>query len=201
MNWFKVSFGSDGLVTRCEPCRAPPDFIRDAVARRTYYIQAAGPLQAEERAREHYNLYCAKKRKTVRARNHAAGKCICGRMQDRVKPDGSFYLTCEVCKVRHDMTEARAHNRRVGAVPGVRDDVARVQACTARVRDRKNEMRLEVLLEVSRQWENARNNQVFTRWLRGEVAKALAPRAPTDTALAPSPPPSPDQSTTPRQRP
>lgn len=181
LRWYRVTFGAEGLITTCVPTEAP-DLLRDPKHNRTFYVLAGGPLHAEERARDHYNLYCAKKRKAVRARNHAAGKCVCGRPQDRPRPDGDGFLKlCAVCAERHTATVERARQR---PAPAARDESTRVEKCAARVRDRKNEMRLEVLLEVRTAWESAPNNQAFTRWLRGEVAQALAPRAEAEPEAA-----------------
>jgi hypothetical protein len=50
-----------------------------------------------------------------------------------------------------------------------RDEGARVEANLERQRDRRAEIRLEVLIECRDQWTKARNVGLFTRWLLGEI--------------------------------
>ncbi len=174
MKWFKVELHSDGTVKTCTPSEQP-SLVR--VSRKVFLVQAADPAAATAQARKHWNLYASELKRVANERNRAAGNCRCGRKKDRARPDSGFYSTCAVCSVRQVVHNERYEARKAAGAPlAQRDERARVEACTLRVRDRKAEMRLETLLEVQRAWEGASNNQAFTRWLREELAKALAPR-------------------------
>ncbi len=174
MKWFKVELHSDGTAKSSEAAEQP-EVLR--VGNRTFFVQAESPVEAAKKARQFYNTYCRERKQAASKRNDAAGNCACGRKKDRPHPSGGFWKRCAVCAARHAVHVERYEARKAaGAPPAQRDEQARTALCSVRVRDRKAEMRLETLLEVQRAWEGASNNQAFTRWLREELAKALAPR-------------------------
>lgn len=177
MKWFKVSFGKSHAVKSCVEIEAPTEFM---LGGRTVCLQASDESDAKKRA---YNTYCAKKKKLSKDRNYAAGNCACGRKQDREREDGKgYWKTCTVCMLRQDTYDAAY--RAKGLTPGrrkeephkVRDEAARVEKCQIRMRDRKSEMRLEILVEVQKQWQSSRTNGVFTAWLEREIKEALKPK-------------------------
>lgn len=125
-----------------------------------------------------YNLYCARKKREAKKRKYANGQCMCGRKQDRPHPSGGFWKVCLVCKERQDKVyrpqqAQRVKDGTVGKIP--RDEASRVAACSERVRDRKAEMKLEVLMEVRQVWQNSRTTGQFTRWLSEQIEQLLHP--------------------------
>lgn len=127
------------------------------------YVQAKDKEHAKRRG---YNLYCAKKKKLAVERLRKEGKCSCGRHNDRV---AEGLLTCSVCALRRKKYDATPIGK-------PRDEVARTEAHQTRQRDRSNEMRLTVLVEVQKAWQNCRIAGQFTRWLDKEVEECLKPR-------------------------
>lgn len=176
MKWFKVELHSDGSVKAATETNEAFQ-----VSKRVFVLQAESAVDAAKRAREIYNRVCADRVKADRARRKAEGKCACGRPRNRPHPLGGTYQNCAVCAAR---IEACRENARQRPVTQPRNEHAKAAACTARVRDRKQEMRLEVLTEVKQAWEDSRNNQAFTRWLSAELAKALAPAQPAAAEVA-----------------
>jgi hypothetical protein len=121
--------------------------------------------------RKAYNIYCARKKKLAVARNHAAGKCCCGRPQDRKHPNGKWMATCSTCATRHEVHRKNYQERRdAGVIDHERDEPARVASNLSRQRDRRGEIRLETLVEVRQQWIDSRNVALFGKWLQGEIA-------------------------------
>lgn len=121
--------------------------------------------------RKAYNLYCARKKKLAAARNHAQGKCCCGRSRDRKDPSGAWMKTCSVCAERHKVhSAAHLERRAAGVTDHQRDEPARVASNLARQRDRRGEIRLETLIEVRQQWIDSRNVALFGKWLQAEIA-------------------------------
>lgn len=132
-------------------------------------IEAPDQKTAERRA---FSIYCARKKKLAKERNHRAGNCACGRKQDRKHPSGEPMLVCSVCaerqKVYNDRLAARAASGAKAGAP-VRDEAARVAANLSRQRDRRGEIRLETLIEVRQQWIASRNVALFGKWLTAEI--------------------------------
>lgn len=137
-----------------------------------YYVKALDKKQAQKDA---YNLYCAQKKKTAIARLETEGKCRCGRLN----PDIEEFKTCPICRLRAANNKTRTKEKHMTGQPVVRDETARVEQNLTRQRDRKNEIRLEVLVEVQKAWQNNRTAGGFTRWLDREVEQCLKPRAVT----------------------
>lgn len=166
VRYWRVTFRASGSVRAVTPLKGPGH-------ERWVVVQAADEPTARRKA---YNLYCARKKQERKARCHGAGQCVCGRRQDRVvgqgRRKGEWALTCSVCAVRR-----HAHHENAKANPGrtfeqamaERDEPARIAVNLAHQRDRRAEIRIEVLIEVRKQF----NNGAFTRWLDSEIA-ALA---------------------------
>lgn len=174
MSYWRVTFEGDGKVGEVVPVEGEPE--RDWVI-----VEAETAAQAERKA---FNLYCARK-KRLRVRSlHAEGRCSCGRVQDRPRPGGGFLKTCSTCQEYRRRDHAR--RRQKGFTPQPRDEVARVAAYQERVRDRKAEIRLEVLLEVRRWWKEAPHTLAFAERLKTEIESAggRAPAAANDPAQA-----------------
>lgn len=170
LSWFRIELHRDGSVKTCAPCDAPAAVHAGS---RVFFAQGATATEAQKQAKALFNSYFAEKTKAARAKRKADGKCRCGRPRDRKHPVGGFWQQCRVCAARQDVYRERYETP---VAKPARNEVAKAEECTSRVRDRKAEMRLEVLVEVQEAWESASNNQAFTRWLRAELAKALAPR-------------------------
>lgn len=162
--WWKVTFTEKGAVDTVQLVGSTEiqDGLTQFVYEETY----------EKAKRAAYNLYCNRKKKEAKTRKHDAGQCVCGRKQDRKHPSGSWMLTCSTCAERQKGWNADMKVRQEkGITNHKRDEGARAAACSERIRDRKAEMRFEVLTEVKNQWENARTSGLFTHWLREELEK------------------------------
>lgn len=152
------------------------------------WLIVEAPDQAAAK-RKAFNLYCARKKRLAKARKHAEGHCACGRKQDRLHPSGEPMLTCSTCAERQKCWQD-AHKKRVAAGTAdthVRDEAARVAKCQARQRDRRAELRLETLLDVRKQWIEARNVGLFGKWLEREIealTKGLPDLAGVDDGVA-----------------
>jgi len=170
MNHYLVEYADNGDVLRCE-------LLTDYKSESSFAFVVEANSEQEARKRT-YNLYCAKKKKFAKERNYAAGKCDCGRENDRngqIDRRGHKIKSCTVCAKRQIEYNDRARAR-VSPVKAVRDEQARVDACTVRVRDRKEEIRLEVLVEVQKAWQNNRTVGGFTRWLDFEIKLSVGPK-------------------------
>lgn len=131
-------------------------------------VEAYTKADAEEKARKKvYNLYCARKKKEAKLRHQARGECACGRPADRVKKDGTPFKTCSVCSARqpsyNEKYKGRIEDGTVGKEP--RDEVARVAKNLERQRDRRKEIRVEVLIEVRKRFWDAEHMKDFASWL------------------------------------
>lgn len=158
VKWFAV-YLSRGVVQRVAQVSGSGTEESDVV-----YVLAADKEQAKKLG---YNLYCSKKKKIAVERLRRDGKCSCGRTNDR-KAQG--FVTCTVCSMRRK----KYHVTPIGKP---RDEVARIEANQTRQRDRANEMRLTVLVEVQKAWQTCRLAGQFTSWLNKEVEECLKPRA------------------------
>lgn len=168
MKFWRVTFKEDGAVESVAEVTGPEHG-------RWLVVEAADEAAARKIA---YNMYCARKKKEAKERLNQAGKCCCGRTQDRKHPNGMPMKTCSTCAERQAPMKADWYKRREEAqktgkpfVKKVRDEADRVAKCSERVRDRKSEMRLEVLCEVKKAWYAARTMSLFGQWLEGEVKK------------------------------
>jgi hypothetical protein len=164
MKHWRVIFSPEGTVLDVVE-------IRFGDGRNDWLIVEAPTEQlARKRA---LGVYCARKKKLAKARNHAEGRCACGRKQDRKHPSGKPMLTCSTCAARQKgYTErhvARANADQVGQHQ--RDEGARIQKNLARQRDRRAEIRLETLIECRRAWELAPSVGRYRAWLLAEIEK------------------------------
>jgi hypothetical protein len=165
---WRVNFAANGSIASVVPLEGEQgtDWV---------IVQAPDEATAKRRA---YNIYCARKKKLAKTRLHAAGNCCCGRKQDRKHPDGTPMLTCTVCAERHAAQSKACLERKANppAVPHVRDEQARVASNLERQRDRRAEIRLEVLIEVRDQWFKSRNVGLFSKWLERELQSLTSAR-------------------------
>lgn len=155
MRYWRVTFDAQGRPATVEPLEGPAD--ADWVI-----VQADTAEAAHRRA---VNLYAARKKRERIAQLHANGQCRCSRKHDRPGK-----LTCSVCAERRKVD----HQRRIdaGPAPRVRDEAARVASFQQRSRDRKMEIRLEVLLEVRSWWQQAAHTLDFVERLGKELLAA-----------------------------
>lgn len=166
MTWWRVELtdqGTAGTVTRCDA----PTFIGGGVV----YIQAE---TAEEANRLAVREYARRKAAERRDKLKSQGRCKCGRSKDR---DGFSY--CSVCAERARATKARKKQQRLEmdaprgsgkpVPPMPRDEQQRVANNLARQRDRRAEIRLEVLIEVRRHLDTEFNVACFRSWLEREI--------------------------------
>lgn len=166
MNTYEVTFKRDGTI------QSVVLLVGDPLDRIT--VQARNEGEAKRKA---YNLYSAQKKKLAKERLHSAGRCGCGRDQDRYVQAGRFKgkwaKTCSVCAVRRQAQYNNSKNRGARTLQEAmaqRDEGARLDANLTRQRDRRAEIRLEVLLEVQKQWINSRNSGAFTKWVQDQIA-------------------------------
>lgn len=171
MKHWLVTFNHEGAITSVSELIGP--------AQQGWVIVEA--LDAQEARRVAYNKYCSLTKTQVRARNYTQGKCVCGRMQDRPNPaePGEMLKTCSVCSERQKVWNDRSKaNKRQ---PIKRDEKARLEANQRRQRDRKKEMRVEVLVEVKRKWNELLENangpsnmvKLFDKWIDEQVKAAM----------------------------
>ncbi len=128
------------------------------------YLQAAGSEQAKRGA---YNVYCSEKLREQRERNGAAGRCRCGRARKigTHARTGQPLKRCSVCIARGRASNKRTQGRRRGETIPAPD---RLVTGSARTRDRRAEMRLEVLLEVQEAYDG--DVKDFGAWLDEQIA-------------------------------
>lgn len=165
MKWFAV-YLRRGIVQRVAQVSGSGTDDADVI-----YVEAKTKEEAE---RKGYNLYCAKKKKLAIERLEREGKCRCGRHNDRADQG---MKTCSICGMRKKATHEQRLARGADGKSSARDEGARIEANLTRQRDRKSEIRLEVLVEVQKAWQNNRTMGQFTRWLDQEIDQCLKPRA------------------------
>lgn len=177
MSWFRLKYGPSGKLLSCDPIDKPEAYATVIGLATFIEIEATDEKDAKHRA---YNFYCARKKKLAKERNYTAGLCACSRKQDRpnTKTGKGFFNTCSVCAERSAESSLRHLAKKKQGLPldGRRDEAARVESFQVRNRDRKNEIRLETLIEVRKQWENSRTNGQFTSWLKSQIDESLEPR-------------------------
>lgn len=164
--YWRVSFFADGRVNRVRAIKGPghPRWV---------VVEAEDEEQAKRKA---YNLYCARKKKERTTQCHAAGKCVCGRPQDRAcgagARKGQWAKTCSVCAERshvyHENSKARPA-RTFEQSMAERDENARIASNLERQRDRRAEIRLETLVEVRTAWQESSTVGVFSKWLAMQI--------------------------------
>jgi hypothetical protein len=168
--YWRVIFSPEGRILDVEEI-----VFKDS--QKDWIVVEAPDIQTAKR--KAYNFYCARKKKLAKARNHAAGRCACGRDQDRFHPSGVRMLTCSVCAERqkghHDRQYEQLKRQRRGEEPLPpiqRDEEKRIASLQSRMRDRRAELRLETLLDVRKQWIASPNVGAFGKWLEREIVKA-----------------------------
>lgn len=164
--YWRVTFLPDGRVNRVRPIKSPGHS-------RWVVVEAEDEEHAKRKA---YNIYCAKKKKERTEKCHAAGKCTCGRPQDRVVETGArkgqWAKTCSVCATRRHVyhENSKQHpGRSFEQSMKERDEPARIASNLDRQRDRRAEIRLETLIEVRKAWEASATIGIFTKWLAGQI--------------------------------
>lgn len=152
-NWYRVEFDARGHVVRVTLQSAPGESTNTVVYVEAKGIEAAGKL-AER-------LYSRRKVAERRAKYKAEGKCPCGRERDL---DG---VHCSVCLSNKQGTRER---RRMGLN---RPDATalRLAKSDTRRRDRRAEMRHEVLLELEAKLATFRSVAAAQLWVRREIRK------------------------------
>lgn len=170
MRYWRVIFRKDGSIAGVEP------LVR--LQGEDWVIVQALNEQAAKRAA--LSLYAVGKKTLARERLYAAGHCACGRKQDRVNPrrkDGALSKLCRVCaergKVHQSNHAKRIAEGTVGQGMAERDEAARLGKQASRARDRRAELRLEVLLEVRERWVKLKQLP-FGAWLERELATLTA---------------------------
>ncbi len=166
--WFRVQVGLDGKVTSCREVET-----EGAGGASVYYKLA---LDAEAAARSALSAHAAKLLAARRAENRAKGRCRCGGELG----DGGF-VTCERCRDLSKEYQARETLKAKGIEPPHRDrrDVLQKKKQEDRlsaVIAAAPTLRLSVLLEVSRAWQDSTTNGSFTRWLNAQIADARGKR-------------------------
>lgn len=162
MHWYRVLLVK-GRPTSAEVVEAPETDTTAVV-----YALAKSKADAFAKGRAAYNRYCAEKLAERRQRLAEENKCRCGR--DRNVPGRK---RCAVCLARGQADKRRLKERRAAGVEAHRDEPARVDANRARQRDRREEIRIETLIEVRRRWQVSQTNASFERWLDGEIDAIL----------------------------
>lgn len=158
--YWRVVFDLAGAIDRVEEITGPTET--------DWLIVEASDEQAAQR--KAYNAYARRKKKVAIARLRAEGRCRCGRAQDRTHPDGSPMLTCAVCGERQEVWRQRhAERRAAGTIGAPIAQEPRVESHRERQRDRKAELRLELLIEVRQQWMVSPNVGRFGSWLQREI--------------------------------
>lgn len=159
MRHWRVLFGRDGAIKSVTE-------IQGQRGRDWIVVEAETEALARKKA---FNAYCALKKRERIKKLAAEGRCKCGR-----KRDVEGQLGCSVCIERmHGYRAARKKREADGtAETHVRDETARIEVFQARHRERTNEVRLQVLLEVRQWWLEAANNGAFTSRLAAEILSA-----------------------------
>ena len=166
--YWHITFDRDGRVCKVTEVKNPGH-------ERWVVIEAVDEEQARKKG---YLFYCAKKKRERVRQLHAEGRCACGRKRDREvekgKHRGELAKLCAVCFERskgwRESHQARVEAGTVGRGMAERDEAARIEKNLGRQRERRDELRLEVLVEVRQQWMDHRNVALFGRWLLSEIA-------------------------------
>lgn len=151
--YWRVVFTADGKAEGATEIEGPGDA-------EWVVVSASSVEEALQRGVRRYA--CLKKKKRI-ARLYAEGKCSCGRVQDRPG--------CKTCSVCEEHRKRYRHPPADGQ-PRVRDEGARVLAFQETNRNRKQEVRIEVLLEVRKWWRDAPHTEAFIAKLAGEIEAA-----------------------------
>ncbi len=162
MRYWRVTFAADGSIERVAEL--------DGEGSADWCVVHAETQEAARR--KAYNIYCARKKKARIAQLYAEGRCRCGRAQDI-----AGQVSCTVCIERSKGWRAQHESnlkRKAEGLPAEpRDEAARVASFQVRNRQRKTEVRLEVLLEVRRWWIEARNVGLFGARIQKEIQACM----------------------------
>lgn len=167
MKWWLCEIDAKGKYT-LEEVEAAPEMEAGA----SVYFQAKNRKQAELKAAKlAMRVYSRIKKKEAGERLRANGQCRCGRKQDRPLPDGSGMMkTCSTCAELQ-----KGYNKKPGGTGIPRDEKARVQKNLSRQRDRRNEIRLETLVEVSNKFWELPSIKAWEKWLEEAIEECKKP--------------------------
>lgn len=154
-NWL-VTFTAEGVPLEATEIEGPGDADWVVVTAES----------AEEALRVSVRAYARLKKKKVRARLHAEGRCRCGR------PQRDGFKTCQVCAEYMKRYRDPKPWETAPKPMAERDEGARVLAFQETSRNRKQETRLEVLLEVRKWWKDAPHTAAFAERLATEIQAA-----------------------------
>jgi len=157
---WRVTITATGVVQRVELA----DSLEVPEGATQLVVWALTAKDAKQQCQTMYNGYCAAKLRERRAAYHAEGKCGCGRPRD------SELKRCRVCR------EGIARCRKPKPLGHVRDEAARVATQQGRIRDRRAEIRTEVLLEVREAFWNGAVKD-FAGWLDQEIERLTGRKA------------------------
>jgi len=153
VNWYRVELTATGKVARVVKQNTVGE---DSLT--VFYVEASGAEEAERKAA---NRYAARKLSEQRKKNVEAGKCRCGR--ERHDPN---VMSCRVCLANKKATRER---RKIRAG---RNDELRLSKSKERSRDRKAEMRLEVLCELEGKLQELKSLNAVRLYLRAQIRNA-----------------------------
>ncbi len=168
MTWFRVCFDDKGRPVSAIECEPPSEGFS------IEYVFAKNQSAALSAA---VREYARRKTADRRAALKQEGRCRCGRRRN------SEFSLCDVCRERgkqnngvykrHTQEDGKRTRERIA--PYVqRDEKARVEKNLERQRDRRNELRLEALLEVRAAFAKTPTMGAFAAWLAEEIRKALS---------------------------
>lgn len=152
-NWYRVELDASGNVVSVT-LQSKAGVSTHTVV----YVEAKGQDDAGRKA---MNLYARRKVRQTRAKYKAEGKCPCGRERD----DESM-VTCAVCRSNHAASLERARMR-------ARPDGTklRLASSASRTRDRRAEMRHEVLCELQMKLSVFQSVGAVRVWVQQEIRK------------------------------
>lgn len=168
MKWWLCEIDSKGKYTLEELETAPEVEMGASIT-----FQARNRKEADLKASKlAMRVYSRIKKKEAGARLRANGQCRCGRKQDRKHPDGSMMRTCLACS---EMQKGYVKTSREATVRKPRDEKARVEKNLARQRDRRNEIRLETLVEVNAKFWELPSIKAWEKWLEDAIEECKKP--------------------------
>lgn len=168
MKWWICEIDSKGKYT-LEELEAAPELETGA----SITFQARNRKQAELKASKlAMRVYSRIKKKEAGVRLRANGQCRCGRKQDRKNPDGSMMKTCLACS---EMQKGYIKTSRAAVERKPRDEKARVEKNLSRQRDRRKEIRLETLVEVSAKFWELPSIKEWEKWLEEAIEECKKP--------------------------
>lgn len=163
MFWFRVELDEKGKVLSCQQVAAATE---DGGQGGVFFMRAKSAKIAGEIA---YREYHRLRQVARRARYAIEGRCKCGRTRDRETPAQRALAHCPAClETMRKFNERETLKKKGLPVPPVDKAASFVE--------RRNEEKLELLLEVEDQFKrNTMRN--FGLWLAERIAK-LQPKKP-----------------------